>query len=263
MRALFVSIFLVSCDTKSDTQTSYCEALCDWGATCAAEEREIDASLEADCVTAAQATDSDCAAASTEGLGAAASALLTACTDDIAAGSGECSGFTGSIDALAVAAPPASCFAYSTSAQETFSAAQSAVTETNDQLCDRFALTYCSAMDTCLVSELGDIPQEVWDSLGGTATELCLASPGVASFSSACVDDALYAPEEDLTDINTARQGARECLRGLGDVACADLLSGEVPSTCAAAFTSTEQAVEFAEGLLSLTEQIEAVLSKQ
>ena len=258
MKALLLSLaLLMSCDTKSTPQTSYCEALCDWATECAAGERDVDESLGTDCLTLTEAADADCEIASTEGL-TIGSGLLTTCTDAVAAESAadECGGFTGTIDELKLGTTPTDCSTQGTDAQTTFEAARDAVTETNDQLCSRFTLTYCEAMDACLVSELGDIPDSVWDTLGGSAVALCEESPGIASFTTSCTADELYLPEASLDDVNTARQGARECMRGFGEVTCDELLSGDIPKTCTAAFTSTDQAVDFASGLFEVADEI-------
>jgi hypothetical protein len=261
MLSIFLTL-LLGCETTP--QTSYCEALCDWATECAAGERDVDAGLGTDCLTATEAADAGCATASTDGVSAAESTLLTSCTDAISgqAAAGECGAFTGTIDELKAGVTPTECASQGTDAQTTFEAARDAVTETNDQLCTRLTTTYCEAMDACLMSELGDIPDSVWDSLGGSAVELCQASPGISTFTNSCTAEQLYLPEESLDDVNTARQGARECLRGFGAVTCDELLGGEIPATCAAAFTSTDQAVDFATGLLGVADQIRDAVSK-
>lgn len=253
MIAIFLS--LLGCETTP--QTSYCEALCDWATECAAAERDIDAGLDADCMSATEAVDAGCVTASSDGVVAGAG-LLTTCTDaiDAEAAAGTCGSFTGSYDELVLGVTPTECATQGLDAQSTFKAAVDAVTETNDQLCSRFTTTYCEAMDACLISELGDIPDSVWESLGGSAVELCQESSGISSFSNACTGEQLYQPEESLSDLNIARQGARECLRGFDAVSCEQLLSGDIPQTCAAAFTSTEQALGFAGGLLGVADEI-------
>ncbi|MFT5684684.1 MAG: hypothetical protein ACI8RZ_005628 [Myxococcota bacterium] len=254
---------LLGCETTP--QTSYCEALCDWASECAAGERDVEDGLVDDCLTATEAAEADCATASTDGV-AAGGGLLTTCTDavDAEAAAGECGGFTGTIDELKVATTPTECVSQGADAQATFEVARDAVAETNDQLCSRFTTTYCEAMDACLISELGDIPDSVWENLGGSAVELCQDSPGIATFTTSCTDEQLYLPEASLEDVNTARQGARECMRGFDAVTCNELLSGDIPKTCAAAFTSTDQAVGFAGGLLDISDQIrEAVEASQ
>ena len=251
----FLLSFLLACETTP--QTSYCEALCDWATECATGERDIDESLAGDCLTATEAVEANCETASTDGL-TTGSGLLTTCTDAIDANTaaGECSAFTGTIDELTLGTTPTACVSQGTDAQATFDAARDATTETNDQLCDRFTLTYCEAMDACLISELGDIPDSVWEALGGSAVEVCQSSAGISTFTTSCTADQLYIPEENYSDINTARQGARECLRGFDTVTCEELLSGNIPETCAAAFTSTDQAVDFATGLLGFADEI-------
>ena len=250
-----ILLSLLACETTP--QTSYCEALCDWATECAATERDIDAGLGAECLTATEAVDSSCATASSDGV-AAGAGLLSTCTDaiDDEAAAGSCGSFTGSYDELVLAVTPTECATQGLDAQTTFTAAVDAVTETNDQLCSRFTTTYCEAMDACLISELGDVPDSVWENLGGSAVQLCQESAGISSFTDSCTSEQLYQPEESLSDLNTARQGARECLRGFDTVSCEELLSGDIPQTCAAAFTSTDQALGFASGLLGVADQI-------
>ena len=256
-----ILLSLLACETTP--QTSYCESLCDWGTECAAAERDIDANLSADCVAATEAVDSDCATASSEGV-AAGAGLLSTCTDaiDAEAAAGSCGAFTGTYDELVLGVTPTECATQGLDAQATFEAAVDAVTETNDQLCSRFTTTYCEAMDACLINDLGDIPDAVWEQLGGSAVELCQASAGISSFTESCTAEQLYLPEDSASDLNTARQGARECLRGFDAVSCEELLSGAVPETCAAAFTSTDQALGFASGLLGVADEIRAAFDK-
>jgi len=262
MRAMILLIpaLLMGCETEP--QTSYCESLCDWASDCASSEREVDSTLYEDCLEATETVDDSCADASSGEMNIAAAELLSQCTDAVDEKNlaGECSNFTGSIDELKLAAPPAECISQGIDAQSTFEAAQDATTETNDQLCDRFTLQFCSRMDTCVVSQLGDVPDSVWKELGGTALELCQSSSGVSDFYNSCTTEALYEAEVDFTDVNIARQGARECLKNLDDVSCTELLSGSVPNVCAASFTSTEQALSFAGGLLDVYGTIEGAL---
>ncbi|MEL6342493.1 MAG: hypothetical protein AAFV53_05130 [Myxococcota bacterium] len=258
MRSLIWTL-IVGCATE--TQTSYCEALCDWGTTCAQDEYAVSDpdTLYADCLSQTEAEDDGCTKASDEGVNAARGALLTECTDAIQSriSDGECDGFTGSIDDQKLATTPGACATEGVDAQATFNAARNAIKEPGAQLCGRFILTYCEAVDACLISELGDIPDEVWTQLGGTnGVDVCQGASGVSDFANTCVGDDLYAAEQDLTDVNIARQGARECLDGFDQLTCSDLLSGDLPPLCAASFTSTEQATGFATGLFDLTEAV-------
>lgn len=257
---------LVACNTEP--QTSYCEALCEWGTTCAETERTIadrDA-LYQDCLSQTEAQDDGCVTARTEGVNAARGVLLTECTDAIVGrqSAGECEAFTGSIDQQKSATTPGACASEGTDAQQTFSTAQSAVQETNQQVCDRFVLTFCEALDTCLVSELGEIPDAVWQQLGGTnAVDVCQSTNGVTDFADACTATELYAPEESLTDLNTARQGARECLGNFETISCEEVLNGDISILCAASFSSTQQAAAFAAGLVSLSEDVQEAVQTQ
>jgi len=262
MRILSLVPLLWACNTTP--QTSYCEALCERAVSC--EEGHRDNTSDAlydDCLAAAEAENDNCQTQSKDGVNAASGAVLTECTDTLAEqqAAGECDDQTGRIDDLKLGAPPATCSSQSNTLA-TYTAARYAAWETSDELCGRFVDSWCVRLDACLVSQLGDIPPEVWDNLGDDAQGLCASSSGISSFSSSCTSDTLYEREEELTDVNLARQGARECLRGLDDLSCDEVLSGDLPETCAAAFTSTDQAVGFASGLLDVSELIAEAVKK-
>jgi hypothetical protein len=253
---------LWGCNIETEPQTSYCEALCDRAVSCEESYRgNTGDSLYADCVAEAEASNSDCSVQSKDGVGAASSALLTECTDAIAA-DGECSDQTGTYDELVIGTQPASC-STQTDGLATYTAARYAAWETGDELCGRFTTSWCEQLDACLIADLGDIPEEVWEQLGDDAQGLCAASPGIASFSTSCTTDALYAREVSITDGNLARQGSRECLRELDTLSCDAVLSGDLPKTCAAAFTSTDQALGFATGLIDVADVVTAAMAEK
>lgn len=259
MTRLSILALLWGCTTEP--QTSYCEALCERAVSCEESYRDNTSdTLYEDCLAEAEAANEDCAAQSKDGVNAASSAVLTECTDAIAA-DGECADQTGSYDELALGAPPASC-ATQTAAVETYTAARYGAWETGDELCGRFTNAWCARLDACLISSLGDIPDEVYEQLGNDATGLCLESSGISSFATSCASDSLYARETAITDVNTARQGARECLGGLDALSCDAVLSGDLPKTCAAAFTDTDQALSFASGLIDVTDVISQAVKK-
>jgi hypothetical protein len=236
-------------------QTSYCEALCDWAVLCASAEREVDqASLLDRCLEAARANDPSCAEAeSKNGLDAASAAALQECTDAIeeAATAGECDAFTGRIDEQQTATAPAEC-ASQEDAQQTFDEVQESTAETSDELCERFTDSYCDRLQDCLLGALGvtEIPQDLIDAAGGTPAELCEAQ--IAPITDSCKAEDRYAPEESVTDVNTARQAARTCLADLTSLPCSDLLAGEIPASCAGSFTSTDDATAFAQALIDV-----------
>jgi len=246
----------VGCDEAKDAleggeQTSYCEALCDWAVECADGEREVDiAALSAQCLEDTRASDAACAEAEAGTLDTVSAATLSECTDAVAeaAAAGECGGFTGSIDELKIATTPAECGSQGADAQETFTQAQSSTAETNDELCERFTESFCTQIDTCVISEIfGDsIPSEVIDLLG-TPLDLCIDR--LSTVTDTCIADGLYGAEEDLSDVNTARQSARECLTDIEELTCDQLFSGEVPKLCGGSFTDTETALTFFEAL--------------
>ena len=261
--ALAAPLSLLACDSIKDAvatgepQTSYCEALCDWAVSCADEERGVDvAALTASCLAEAEAADPDCAAAGAGELDPISSEALAACTEAIAesAGAGECAAFTGSIDELKAGTPPAACATQGADAQATFTEVQSATTESNEELCERFTESFCVQLDTCITADLfgGSIPSEVTDLLGDPV-DLCVSE--LDAVTSTCIAEDLYSPEEDLSDLNTARQGARECLAELESLSCEQLFSGEVPELCGASFTDTETALSFFEALAGIAVQ--------
>ncbi len=260
---LAAPLSLLACDSIKDAvatgepQTSYCEALCDWAVSCADEERGVDvAALTASCLAEAEAADPDCAAAGAGELDPISSEALAACTEAIAesAGAGECAAFTGSIDELKAGTPPAACATQGADAQATFTEVQSATTESNEELCERFTESFCVQLDTCITADLfgGSIPSEVTDLLGDPV-DLCVSE--LDAVTSTCVAEDLYSPEEDLSDLNTARQGARECLAELESLSCEQLFSGKVPELCGASFTDTETALSFFEALAGIAVQ--------
>lgn len=239
------SLLLLSCSTTTKESKSYCEALCDWAVSCAASEREVDeAALSEQCLTDTSAVDEGCGTTPSD---PASQAALDACTGDIdvAASNGECSGFTGTVDELKSATTPTSCATQGTDAQATFSAAQSSTQETGAELCERFSQSFCDQLQTCVLGALGvsEIPQELIDAAGGTPADLCMQA--VEPQTTTCTTNDLYAAEESLDDVNTARQSARACISDLGTLSCEDILAGNLSATCAAAFSSTEDATAF------------------
>lgn len=247
---------LLGCNTEP--QTSYCEAVCEWTTQCEADARPIDNTIHGDCRAATMAVNERCEVQETEGVNAAAGEALTKCTDALYAASeaGECSGITGSYDELVQGAPPEEC-ASQEAAVETFTTARYSTWETNPELCGRFTDDWCLRTTDCLQAELGDIPDEVWTRLGGTdGQSVCLATSGVQGFLGECIDGELYEREADLTEPNTARQGARECLGDLAELSCDEVLGGDPPELCAASFTTTEQATGFASAIFDLAEAV-------
>ncbi len=234
--ALTAFLSLFSCTTEP--QTSYCEAVCDWAVGCAEGERTVDAAaLTTECLAATEAVDASCADAGKGELNAVDAKALTACTDEVQAAvdAGECDGFTGRIDDQKQATAPAKCIALQggTTAQDTYDAARLAVAETNEELCERFADAMCSKTASCVEESLGADFAAALEAVGQDPYDNCRAK--VQSNYSACVADGDYTPEADITDVNSLRQGARECLADFTEVTCDQLFGGSMPPLCAAA----------------------------
>lgn len=219
----------------AEPQTSYCESLCDWAVECHAADREVDSdALRATCLAATEGADPSCAEAAV-GLGTLESKATTECTDaiDAARGAGECAAFTGSYEEMATEIAPTECALQGPAAQETFDAARLSTAEGNDEMCERFAVTFCEATDGCVRAELGATAETVIDSVGVAPYDRCMEK--VDSNTQACLTEEQYAPEESITDPNVSRQSARECLADFDEVTCDQLLGGELPPLCAAA----------------------------
>ena len=220
---------LAACSTEP--QTSYCEAVCDNAVACHEQEREVDGdALMADCLAATEAADEDCAKATNGELDAATAKLLTGCTDALAAEAGECDAYTGRIDDQKQGTAPAKCLSYSTDAQAIYDAARQATKETNEQMCERFADTFCGQLDTCIAESAGANYADISEALGFSAYESCRSK--IEDQTTSCATDGLYAPEEDFTDANESRQAARECFPELSALSCDDMLSGQLPPVC-------------------------------
>ena len=256
------ALVAAACDEVADElgagpQQSYCEALCVKAIACNAEERTIDeAALDAACRTETHAANPGCADAESDpGLDPASSEALASCTDAVA--DLGCDGFTGRLDALVQALPPTACGTEGEAARATFEAARHATFEGNDELCDRRMATFCGRLTECLAAEFGTggIPEDAIAAIGFEPNARCLeANQGLTD---SCKADQLYAPEASLVDpqeANTARQAARECVKGLGTVACDPLLGGQVPELCAGAFTSTEESASLATSLAEIAQ---------
>ena len=251
-------IALLSCKGDGEKSKSYCEALCDWAVTCGAAERTVDEAAERqECLDATRAVDASCADAEAGELNPADRAILDPCVAavDEAAAAGECSAFTGTIDELKTGVTPTECAAQGADAQGTYDAARDAITETGDELCQRFTDTFCRRAEECVLGDFGgQIPQAATDELG-TPFDLCVQALDPA-FTGECKSTALYAQEEDFTEANVPRQAARDCVTGFAAVTCEQLFSGtEVPETCAGSFTTPEQALAVATALYEVSEQ--------
>jgi hypothetical protein len=243
---------LAGCDKlKGGAQTSYCEAVCDWAVSCTELEREIDREAEmAECLSATQAADSACADAENGDLNAADSTLLTECTDAIESSSaaGDCDAFTGNYAEQEASTTPAECASQGgTDSQATLDAAQGSTAETNEEMCERFSTTFCEKVDECLQAKLGEGYTTAVEATGTDPVAMC--EDKVAFQTTSCSSDGLY-NESEGADVNTARETARECLGDLTTADCDALLSGNVPATCAGAFTDTDTSLAFGQAIL-------------
>lgn len=250
-------VSLLSCKSGGDAPRSYCEAVCDWAVACHATERTIDeAARTQSCLDATRAADASCEEAESGSLDPASKELLDKCVQavDDAAAAGECTPFVGSIDEIKAATAPEACATQGADAQGTFDAARNATQETGEELCQRFTETFCLKAEECILGDFaGQIPDEAIQALGGTPAELCVQRLDPV-FTAECLSSDLYGAEQDITEANPPRQGARECLRDFSELACEDIFSGQMPETCAASFTTAEEALAFAQVLLTLSE---------
>jgi hypothetical protein len=220
--------------------------------SCAATERSVDeAALKDQCLADTRAADPSCAEAESGELGAVGREALKGCVSALqdATDAGECDDVTGRIDDLKVGTAPKECATTGTNVQEVYTAARDAVTETGDELCQRFTDTFCGRLDECVIADLGTIPQAVTDELG-TPFEVCVAKLDVQTQS--CTTNELYGAEESLQDVNVARQAARECLRDFAIITCDALLAGDMQESpeCAGSFASAEDTASFGLALL-------------
>jgi len=261
MLITLLSSLLLGC--KGEPVQSYCEATCDWAATCQATDGwvEDEAALYENCLADTRALDASCAKAEEGTMDPASKKALESCTNAVNAknDAGECDIFTlQDPNALSVDALPTACVTQGADAQSVFEAAYTSTQETNEDLCNRFTENYCSASSECIIGDLGgSIPQSVKDAMGGEPYDICVTR--LQSQTDTCIANGMYDPEESLSDTpNTARQGARRCLRELGDLSCEQINGGQLPEACAASFTSTEDSLAFATVLFEVAQEFQA-----
>ena len=246
-----------------DPVQSYCEATCDWAVACQSGDGWVDDEnvLYEDCLAATRAIDDSCAKAESGKMDPASKKALEVCTSAVNAknDAGECDLFTlQDPTALGLDSLPTECATQGQDAQAVFETAYTSTQESNDALCTRFTETYCLASAECILGDFGgEIPQSVKDALGGEPFDICVDR--LAAQTQSCTDNGLYDPEESLTDTpNTARQGARMCLRDLSELSCEQINGGQLPEVCAASFTSTEDGLAFATVLFDLASEFSA-----
>lgn len=252
-RGMLVLLAALAC--KGEPKRSYCEALCDWGVACQATERDIDqeAALEA-CLDLTRASDASCENAESGKIDPASAKALDLCVDaiDQKASEGACDGWVGRIDDLKTATVPAECVSQGDDAVKTFDDARTSTQESGEELCTRFTDTLCRRMSDCLLGDV-EVPQAAVDALGGTPFELCVQRLEPV-LTNDCIQSGRYDPEENLDDVNTARQSARECLRDIDSVPCSAFISSpqDMPPECTGSFTTTEQLTAVGEALLGV-----------
>lgn len=240
-RGVLVVLSMLAC--KGEPKRSYCEALCDWAVGCAEADRDIDAEAEmAECLAATRESDPSCANAEEGTINPASAKLLEPCVNAIdgAASAGDCDAFTGTPEQVLTGTVPAECATQAEDAVQTFEVAQSSSVETGAEMCQRYADTICRRAEECILGDFGgDIPQAATDELG-TPFDNCVDALAPV-FTNDCIENDLYKAEESVTDLNTARQGARDCLVGFDAVPCEQLTEqGAMPETCAASQSSLE-----------------------
>ncbi|MEQ1508543.1 MAG: hypothetical protein ABMB14_40300 [Myxococcota bacterium] len=261
-RGMLAVLAVLAC--SGEPKRSYCEALCDWAVTCQGTEREVDAeALTTACLDATRASDASCEKAETGKMDPASAKLLEPCVNaiDDNEASATCDGFVGSIDALKTATAPASCASQAGDAVATFDAARDATTETGTELCQRYAETFCGRSEECILGDFGgQIPQAAIDAMGGTPYDLCVERLDQA-FTADCIGADLYRAEENLTDVNLARQAARECLRDFTSISCDDLYAGNLEThsaSCVGSVSDPQDLATIAQTMLELSQEFAA-----
>ena len=260
--ALLSPVLLLSCSGGSNPlqngpQTSYCEAVCDWAVTCAAGERSISEDAERSaCLTAARAADPACADAESGDIDIATSEVLTGCTDAVQAevDGGDCTPFDPAYEQIPQI-PPTECAAEDPDG-EILDDARDATAETNGELCDRFSTGVCDAAASCIETTLGsEVYDAVVQALGEDASQMCQETEAVSSHTDECTSSDLYVAQDNTTDYNTARAAARDCLEAVVTATCDDILAGNLPETCAGAFSTTDDLTSFGAALLDVATQ--------
>ena len=255
---LVMALTLMGCGEGKlgEASESYCQSLCDWAVECAESEREVDSTtLMADCVAAAEAINPECA--DYADLDVASSTALNECNEaiDEAQAAGDCDPFTGNIVDQTASIPPGDCASQGSSAQETFNEVQDSTSEPGDELCDRLAESICSTLSECVLGDYADSIDSVNEALGfGSVQEYCMSVDSIDSFVAECKADGQYQSGDSVTDVNTEREAARECVVDLADAECSEIYSGQLPAVCAGAFASPEQLAGIGTGLADLVQ---------
>lgn len=218
---------LVGCGGKGSADQSYCQSLCDWAVECATADGGDADALMTECLAATSAASSTCAEFDNGEMSKADELVLADCNSDIAdnQAAGECDGFTGTIAQAELSQPPVGCNGLD-GAQEAFTAAQESVIPGSAEVCVDVADTFCGKLATCIDESTGFDSSTVDDA----PYDACMTA--LDGRVSECIADDTYAADP----ANTQRAGADECLASFDEVSCDDILGGNMPPVCAAAF---------------------------
>ena len=225
---LGTTVSIAACDAlKSEPQTSYCEAVCDWAVECSGDT----ASLES-CLEATRAANSNCADAENGELNVADSALVEECVETVEAAS--CEGINGSIEDQTTATPSAECVASEGSAAvDAYNAARTSTQPDGETFCEDIGTSICSHVVDCLVGDFGI--DEATDALQ-SACEATAVSNLVTTCKTVDMEPRYG------TDPNVNRITANECsttVAGLED-SCAVFTEAAWPAECAAVVADAE-----------------------
>ena len=134
---------------KSEPQTSYCEAVCNWAVECSGETASLDSCLEA-----TRAANSNCADAENGDLNVVESSLVEDCVETVEAAS--CEGLTGSVDEQSTATPSAECVASEGSAAvDAYNEARTSTQADGETFCEDIGSSICGHVVDCLVGDFG------------------------------------------------------------------------------------------------------------
>jgi|GEM_PF-1966500 len=259
-------------DALDGENDSYCEAVCDWAVSCAAEGSSLtEDELMAACLAETEAQDGTCGGKE-DGITPDEALILNKCTADQVAQ--DCSALVGDEDDIVKGTPPvATCMvAYGQGSDaligavddlpesvtelndiqvyKTYNVARNAVIADGAEVCERFEETMCGYMTECLV-EKGGI--DVGEDIEQTTTDACIESI-FGNMTDECIAEGRYDTVIPI-DYNPARWGAMECMdewdaTASSGSAC-DVFTTTPSAKCGLAFSSVEQAETVFTGLIT------------
>lgn len=203
LKLTLIAALFSACGGKDEEPTSnYCQAVCDWAASCATDSWGADSSLAAECTAMLEAGDGACTAA----VDKENYHIVNGCIDAVSSMSGDCSAFTGSFEEMGTALPPAECNDGSVSSDpvNSFVMAQHFFAESNEHLCTRIHEAAVTHLASCLVEQFGaapnisDVDSYVRGHLDNQLEE--------------CLQFDRFRPEVDFNLENPTRSAARECV---------------------------------------------------